>query len=322
MNQTLTPPLIDYNKVMLTLVSDLQQLQAFSQELALDDQQTTNVLQKIEKGSFSIAVVGEFNNGKSTFINALLGESILTANIVATTATLSRIAYGAKPKAELYFKDGREQGIALGQLEHYVTKLTSESEATATTLKEAVVYYPVPCCRNNVEIIDTPGLSDVADMTAVTLSVLDRCDLAIVVISALKPFSLSEGNFLTEQLLTSGVGRVLFVLNGIDNFNPEDAERITSLVETRIKDCIHQWAEQQPDPKECLKIGESKVFGVSALQALQAKQTKDLKLLAQSRFENFEHALEVTLNQERDLIRLQMINNQIFRAAIATLDRL
>ncbi|MUG98102.1 dynamin family protein [Scytonema sp. UIC 10036] len=317
---------MDYRQSIFTLTIALKQLHDFSQKLNLITlvAPISNALSRLENNSFAIAVVGEFNRGKSTFINALLGQEILPSDILATTATISRITYSPHPKAKVCFKDGRKQEIDIHKLIDFVTKLTAESEVTAATIEEAIVYYPIPFCQNNIEIIDTPGLNDdTATMSAQTYEVLHQCNAAIMVISAQSPFGISEGEFLTRNLLANGITQIIFVVNQIDLYSPENAERITNLILNRINSCILDWAEQQSNTQECLrKIGKIKVHGISALQALQAKKTKNISLLAQSRFVNFEYALKTLINQERGFIQLQLTSYQIINWATEILQTL
>jgi ribosome biogenesis GTPase A len=98
-----------------------------------------------------VAIVGEFKfkRGKSTFINALLGEKILPADVMPCSATLNRIKYGQTPAVTLLFKDHRQQAIPIQELTQYVTKLTEDAEVMAASIQEAVVYYPSAYCKNN-----------------------------------------------------------------------------------------------------------------------------------------------------------------------------
>ncbi|NJL10315.1 MAG: dynamin family protein, partial [Calothrix sp. SM1_7_51] len=184
--------------------------------------------------TFTIAVFGEFNRGKSTFINALLGQEILPSDILATTATLSKIIYSPTIGAKICFKDDSQQEIDVYQLANYVTQLTEDSVAIATKIKEAVIYYPVAYCQNNIEIIDTPGLSDNVEMTNITSAIINQCDLGIMVISAQSPFGISEGNFLTNTLLANGIYNILFVVNQIDVFSRKDANKIINLIKIAL----------------------------------------------------------------------------------------
>ncbi|BAY33388.1 dynamin [Nostoc carneum NIES-2107] len=309
----------DYRKVLLTLTSDLKRLREFSKKLNLEKSifLIDDVLDRVQTNSFAVAVVGEFKRGKSTFINALLGQEILPADVLPCSATLNRVTYGVQPLVKIVFRNGREEDVAIDKLADYVTKLTPESEETAANVKEAVVYYPVHYCQNNVDIIDTPGLNDEANMTEVTLSVLPQVDAAIMVVMAQSPLSEYEREFLETKLLTNDLGRIIFVVTGIDRYNnPGEAEKGIKYIQDRIQKFIldrakEKYGEDSPEFEVYKKkIGKPKVFGLSAYQALQARRTDDNALLTQSRFREFEEALEKFLTQERGATFLQVPVNR------------
>jgi hypothetical protein len=310
--------LTGWNKVRNNFVLDLKRLRSFSEKLNLQQSLLfiDEVIARIENYTFWIAVVGEIKRGKSTFINALLGQEILPLDIEPCSATLTRVTYGLDSYVEVEFKDGHQEKIEIEKLSEYVTQLTPEAEATAANVKEAVVYYPAKYCRNNVDIIYTPSLDDDSSMVTVTLSVLPKVDVAIMVIMAQVPFSEVERDFLQNKLLTSDLGRIIFVVNGIDRCNrTEDADKVIAIVQKRIEKCVLERAAQQwgKDSTEYevyrKKIGKPKVFGLSASQALKAKINNDDELLAKSRFTEFEQALEEFLPKERDAITLQVSLN-------------
>ncbi|MEM7716677.1 MAG: dynamin family protein, partial [Cyanobacteria bacterium P01_A01_bin.68] len=310
----------DYKQVVLTLVGNLKRLRNFSEKLHLEKliQVIDITIRRLEVDSFSIAIVGEFKRGKSTFINAILGDEILPADVLPTTATLNKVAYGAEPFVKIIFKDNEERDITINKLVSFVTKLTPECEAVAASVKEAVIYYPVNYCRNNVEIIDTPGLSDDENMTAVTLSVLEKVETAIMVTSALAPFAESEGNFLTQNLLNAGLSQIIFVVNQIDHFKRnQDIEKVLNKVKQRIQYFIESWAEENLDRNSSAyklyfsKVANIKVFGLSGYQALSAKINNDDALLAESRFQEFELALQKIVSHERGKIFLQTVVHKV-----------
>ncbi|PPJ63947.1 dynamin family protein [Cuspidothrix issatschenkoi] len=314
---------LEYNKIERTLISDLEKLRRFSQKLKLTKSigLIDDVLQRIEQRTFSIAVVGEFKRGKSTFINALLGQEILPSDILPCSATLNRVTYGVKPEVKIIFKDGNQEQIPIEKLNDYVTKLTPESEITAQSIKEAIVYYPIPYCQNNIDVIDTPGLNDDQNMTEVTLSVLPQVDAAIMIILAQSPFSQFERDLLENKLLTNDLGRVIFVVNIWDSYTPEQTERILQSVKNRIQKYVLERAENQfgKDSEEYTiykqKIGTPKVFGIYIKQALEAKQKGDQNLLFQSGFKQFEVALEKFLTQERGVILLEVPANRVITSS-------
>jgi len=315
---------LDYKRVVLTLATDLQKLREFAQRLKLEHTiaPLDDVLERITNDSFKIAVVGEFKRGKSTFINALLGKAILPADILPCSATLNRITYNVMPLVKIAYKDGHCEEVPIDRLTDFVTKLTPESEQLAETVKEAIVYYPVNYCKNNVDIFDTPGLNDDQTMTDVTLSVLPTVDAAILVILAQSPLSEYERDFLENKLLVNDLGRVIFVVTGIDRMDSdEDTTRLLKSIETRILNYVLARAEKNygKDSEEYAvyrkKIGKPRVFGISAKQALAAKASGDVELLRRSHFAEFETALEKFLTEDRGAVFLQVPVNRLLAAA-------
>lgn len=310
------PSFNKYRQMEFGLANDLRYLQDCARDLKLEDtaRQIGDAVQRLENHTFSIAVVGEFRRGKSTFINALLGKEILPSDVLPTSATLNRVTFGLQPLARIYFKAGPEgiarvEEVPIEQLAAYVTKLTPEARAMAATVREAVVEYPVPYCQNNVDIIDTPGLGDEAAMTDVTMGVLPHVDAAIMIVLATAPFSDSEGKFL-DLLLDEGLGHAIFVINGLDRIDEEDRARVVDAIRARITACIVAYAETRysQDTAEYQRFlqenGAPRVFGLSGKQALQAKRTNDAVKLQASRFAEFEAALEKFLTEERGAVTL------------------
>ncbi len=276
------------------IVDDLQDLIGISDELKLEKtaELVAEVLERVREQRFKVAVVGEFKRGKSTFINALLGKNILPSDILPCSATLNRVTYGIKPSVTVRFRDGSEESVDIGKLADYVTKLTEESEGRAATVKEAVVTYPIPYCQNGVEIIDTPGLNDEANMTDVTFGVLPQVDAAILVMIAQSPLSEFERKFLDEKLMSSDLGRVIFVVNAHrpDLNKPVEAERLITDIKRRIqKNVLKRAAEQfgadSPEYSVYLrKIGTPRVIGLSALSGARIERDEQRRAAGKKPF--------------------------------------
>jgi len=319
----------DYRKVLATLIRDLEQFRRYSKVLSLNSsvQLIDDVLERVHSGSFSVAVVGDVCRGKTTLINALLGQDILPTDVGPCSAIPCRVTYGVTPRVRIVYRDEREEEIAIDRLTDHVTQLTPESEAKAVHIKEAIIYYPTPYCQNNVDIIDTPNCIENSDEIA--LSVLPHVDAAIMVIMAQSPFSESERKFLETKLLTSDLGRIIFVATGIDRFsNSEDANKHIQCVRDRILTLVLQpakdrYGEDSPEYEVYKKkLGRSEVYGLSAYEALQAKHTGDKELLAKSRFPEFEAALEKFLTHERGADFLQVPINRLIASATEILTSL
>jgi len=333
----LTGNFFDFKKTEIGCVTDLRRLRDLAARLAISPQileRTDDVLTRSEERHFSIAVVGEFKRGKSTLINALLGKEILPADILPCSATVNRVTYGPRPAAHILFRGedgqpGRVEEVPVDRLADFVTKLTPESETTAAQVQEAVITYPSEYCRNNVDIIDTPGLNDDETMTAVTLSVIPRVDAAILVIMPESPFSGYEGDFLTRHLLLQDLGRVMFVVTAIDRLpDPAQQDRIIEVIGQRITKAVEgRLSEQFGEDSEEFRlyrnqIGRPRVFPLSGHKALKAQETGDDELLAASRFPDFTADLEKFLVEGRGVVELQVLVNRILATGDEILKKL
>ncbi|MFA9397355.1 MAG: dynamin family protein [Clostridiaceae bacterium] len=321
---------VDYRQLVIEITTNLKKLKEYCDYLNLGNETILieEVLKRISNDSFNIAIVGEFKRGKSTLINALLGKDILPTDILPCSATLNRITYNITPLVEIEYKNGKSQKIPIDKLPEYVTKLTDESSKMAETVKQATVFYPINYCRNNIDIIDTPGLNDDKSMTDVTLSVLPKVDAAILVIMAQSPLSEYERDFLENKLLTNDLGRVLFVVTGIDRCDEDEVDRVLTSITDRIKKYVLQKASKTlgEDSKEFAiykrKLGKPKVFGLSAKQALKGKIKGDNELIEKSCFPKFEKELERFLTEDRGAVFLQVPVNRILSASTEMLKKI
>lgn len=312
-----------FKQTVSDLTESLTQLKEYSEDIGLEHTAKSigETIEKIAKEHFEVAIVGEFKRGKSTLINALLGQEVLPADVLPATATLNRVTYSEEPYVMVEYKNGEEEKVDINKLADYVTKLSYESEKKAETVKQATVYYDTDFCKNNVDIIDTPGLNDDEQMTNVTLSILPEIDAAIFVISANSPFSQFEKEFLEKKMLTSDMGRIIFAVNCFGTFSKEDEDRIVETVEKRIGSYVMEKAKMVmgENSKEFAvykrKIGTPKVIGVYAKKALMAKESGDAAMLEESNFPTFERVLETMLTQERGAITLQILANKIISSS-------
>jgi predicted GTPase len=71
-----------------------------------------DLVKKLDEDRFHLVVVGEFNHGKTTFVNALLGHAALATGVTPTTATIHHIRYAEKPEACVVHTSGTREPIA------------------------------------------------------------------------------------------------------------------------------------------------------------------------------------------------------------------
>jgi len=180
------------------LLHDLQQVLARF-DASADDQETLkrSALQLDEL--FLLVVAGEFNAGKSAFINALLGSKILDEGVTPTTTHIHVIKHGG--------------AVARTPLESALDVITA----------------PVDLLQD-INIVDTPGTNAIhREHEAITREFVPRSDMVLFVTSADRPFTESERAFL--QGIRDWGKKVVIVLNKIDILeSPEDIEQVRGFI--------------------------------------------------------------------------------------------
>ncbi len=271
-------------------------------ELAVIDE----MMDKLQARRYTLAVVGEFNRGKSSLINALLGMSVLPADITPTTATINRVVYSDVPYARLHMKDGQVEEIPITMLKGRVTKLSDEAQSAAAQVEEAEIGYPTVFCKNNIDILDTPGLNESADMDELTWDRARQADALVYTIHALVPFSVSEAEAVCKLLEHPNIRHILFTVGFIDQVPAEEVERMLELIRKRIiklTDRIIQLDETLP-PEEAERrraiISSGGVLGVSAKQALDAFVSGSIEQLQASGIEEYKKELMARLTAQQD----------------------
>ena len=161
---------------------------------------------------FLLVVVGEYNSGKSTFINALLGDEVFAMGDLPTTRTINILRYGKAGPPE-----------SLGENMH-------------------LYQYPLEVLRD-LDIVDTPGTNSIERMEeAITRDFVPRADLVLFVTSLIQPLTASELDFLTH--IRQWGKKVVFVVNGVDRRNSD--EQVGRVREYLTKEVIDRLGGSPP----------------------------------------------------------------------------
>jgi GTPase SAR1 family protein/polyhydroxyalkanoate synthesis regulator phasin len=221
---------------------------------------------RVEEGLFYVACVGQFKRGKSTLINALVGESVLPAGVVPVTSVVTVMRHGAVRAARVRFESGHWQEIDPSDLAGYVSEAQNPENRKGVLAAE--VFLPHSLLSSGLCLVDTPGLGSVFEAnTAATHSFIPHIDAALVVLGADPPISGEELALVGEVSKT--VRRFLFVLNKSDRLTPEERR------EARL------FAEQLLTRK--LGRSPGPILEVSATESLTSgKPTRDLPALHES----------------------------------------
>lgn len=315
----------DYKNMVETINTALADLEKICGEMKMEENRKDleNIRRKLAEHRFAVGVMGEFKRGKSTVINSLLEKEIMPADILPCSATMNRVTYDMHPHVVLHMRDGSTKDISVDRLASYVTKLTGENESRAAGVDEAIVYYPCRFCQNGVDIVDTPGLNDDERMNKISEEVIPKLDAVIMVLTPDNPFSMSEAEFVRSKLMTSDLGRLIFLVNKIDQIRRKsDRPRVVEDIRRRIQTSVLEKTasvygidskEYQETEK---KIGKIRIYPISALDALEGKLEGDEDLIQQSGTLVFEEALTQILTEERGALELTAPLNAIQRTSV------
>lgn len=225
-------------------------------------------IKQLDSEKFELVVVGEFSRGKSTFINALLGKSILPSSVRPTTALISKITYGTKPECIIHYKDGGKSIVSVEEFKKIkaakekdkANKANYEEYLTRSKHPEKIDYaevkYPLSICKDNVEVVDTPGTNDLnAGRVEITYRYLNCADAVIMMLAADQPITASEEEFLRTRILGNQINDIFFVVNHKDDLcGGQEEENVIDYISEQLKNII--------------KHSTKRIYLVSSLQAL------------------------------------------------------
>lgn len=183
---------------------------------------------------FTIVVVGEFKRGKSTFINALLGEEIMITDVVPETVTMNRLCYGPH-KSEAVLSGGRR--LTLSDEELSRPALERLMEQVGEPIRQLDLWRTNEFLKD-IRIIDTPGLNDVCDgqLEDIVAEATAQADAVINLYSVNAPFSRSEQMYLRYSILPQHYTKLFLVGNFCDTLGDVSGlERIRAAVKERTK---------------------------------------------------------------------------------------
>jgi predicted GTPase len=152
-----------------------------------------DLVKKLEADRFHLVVVGEFNHGKTTFVNALLGANVLPVGVTPTTAVIHHLEHADEPRAEVVYASGERASVPFDQVRQFCVG----AERAQGEVKYLEVGYPAELLRERIVLVDTPGVNDLSLQRAdITYSYIPRSDAVLFLLDAGQPLKESERVFL------------------------------------------------------------------------------------------------------------------------------
>ncbi len=214
----------------------LRELVEFAEALGAKSVATriaNDLVKKLEADRFHLVVVGEFNHGKTTFVNALLGASILPVGVTPTTAVIHHLEYAAEPRADVVYASGERVGLPFEDVRAFT--VGGERSSSAGEVKFLEVGYPAELLRERVVLVDTPGVNDLSLQRAdITYSYIPRSDAVLFLIDAGQPLKESERVFLQEKLLGQSRDKILFVVTKRDIWSQDEEVEALAYIRSEL----------------------------------------------------------------------------------------
>jgi GTP-binding protein EngB required for normal cell division len=236
---------------------------------------------------FNLVVLGQFNRGKTSLMNAVLGSDRLPTGIVPLTSVITVVRYGSHERGLVeYENSGLRHEISLADLPTYVTQ--EGNPGNEKRIRTVEIQLPAEVLRRGFRFIDTPGLgSAIAENTATTDRFLPETDAVVFVTSCDAPLSELEVEYLrTARRL---VRKIFLVVNKMDLLRVQQREQVLGFIRERL-------AQQGLD--------ELPIYALSAQEALGAKLARNDASLDASGIQHFERALVdfLVTDKSRDLL--------------------
>jgi GTP-binding protein EngB required for normal cell division len=210
--------------------SRLLRLGRLAQELRAEPvaEEARELAARVSEGRFYVACVGQFKRGKSTLLNALVGDAVVPTGFIPVTAVPTVIRFGEAIHARVRMRDASWRDIAMTDLKEYVTEELNPENKKA--VDGAEVFVPSPLLSSGMCFVDTPGLGSVfTGNTATTQAFIPHIDAALVVVGADPPIAGEE------LALVEAVGKqvqdLILVINKSDRTS--DPERAAAVKFTR-----------------------------------------------------------------------------------------
>ena len=183
------------------------------------------------RDELSVAVIGRFKAGKSSFLNHFLGRELLPVGVTPVTAVVSEIGCGEAERATVHYLDGRTEVVTLDRISAFIAE--SENPENIKQVSVLKVELPELKSQRSLRFVDMPGLeSALAHNTETALEWLPNVGLALVAISVDPP--LSQQDIALFKTVYEYTPKVSILLTKVDLINESEREEVIDFVRERL----------------------------------------------------------------------------------------
>lgn len=285
----------------------LLRLGALGEELGADwiGHEARELAARIREGRFYVACLGQFKRGKSTLINALVGDPVLPMGFLPVTAVPTVVRFGEECGARVRTQNGAWQPIPLSDLKSFVTE--EQNPENAKGVEGVEVFVPSPLLSAGMCLVDTPGLGSVfTGNTATTQAFVPHIDAALVVVGADPPLAGEE--LALVEAVARQAQHLILVLNKADRATQAEKSAVVEFTRRLLQRRLRRPAGPIFEVSAAERLenrGPERDWGklLEALEQLVAGSGRQLIRSACERgLVRLREQLLVTISEERDAL--------------------
>lgn len=202
----------------------------------LADNLDTGLVHKLEADGFNLVVVGEFNHGKSTFVNALIGDKLLPTGVTPTTAVIHKILHADTAQATLVRSSGEREPLEVESLARWAANSPTTKLSSVDHIE---VKWPAPLLADRITLVDTPGVNDLSLQRAdITYGYIPEADAVLFLLDSGQLIKESERVFLRDKLLAASRDKIIFVITKWDLLDKAEQEEAFEYATKRLAELV------------------------------------------------------------------------------------
>jgi GTPase Era involved in 16S rRNA processing len=298
----------------------------------------TSIEKNLTNQKFSIGVTGVMNAGKSTLLNALIGQDILGTSVIPETASLTYIKNGTSNKAEITYWNTQEwariekssEGNASIKsfierthkafdttLNDYISE-SSKSELVEVSdlslytsaqksnekcnlIKHVELMADLSFLQNNIEIVDTPGLDDpVVQREEITKEYIYGCDMLMHLMNVTQSATKKDIEFIVDAVCYQNVTNLLIVLTKADNISEEELQSVVAYTKNAIDTELNKQNKSHTLDGLSASIKFISSSAKTALEHKMSQEPYDINIIKETGLQGIEEHLKEKLQSMQD----------------------
>lgn len=331
--------IVDHKKVLNQLAELIQKeegcvVRIYADSARVDAQKEILEIARSKIGEkFVVLVIGAFSSGKSSMINAMIGEELLPTGFLPETAVLGELHYGEQKSITMYPKKGRWKGgdapfdlerVTADEIEKYAS-LNSDDAVNAmeknamdtdssnkidSKFEKMVIHWPLDILKDGVVLVDSPGINDPYSNDYIVNSYLPYADAIVYLMDSQKAYQGTDRSQLMK-INESGKKNIVTGYTFYDIVVNQSGRKPEKLEKVRNR-LLSYMAEHT-------ELGEESIHFLNSLEGLESKRNNDQEGLRHSGFKGFEDYLEKYLVEGKGKAQVKNMATTIIRQADAML---